>query len=251
MLCSLSSLAFGLVLPTAHVATPLARVARAHVFALTPDDAIDAAAARVIFAAKQFGSAKEAAAIAWCNEAMSSEEVTRELVNKQLELFDECLLDDSAGKCKELDMSLGELEKAMNQKASAWSKFDRAAARLRKAAAHFGTEPTAAANLFISGARREGAINPALLLQVQDDLFGACLLDETGSSERCVELQDAITAVQASIGVRGQVVSTKGFMPSPVEDADEQEGGIAPTQGFTPSTLETNIDDGNSTETPQ
>merc|ERR1712196_564181 len=62
--------------------------------------------------------------------------------------------------------------------------------------------------------RANGGANPAALLEQQVSLFGECKLEEDGSgSARCRELQDALSALQASLGGGGRVVSLRGLMP--------------------------------------
>ena len=93
-------------------------------------------------------------------------------------------------------------------------------------------------DFWTSGARSNGAANPALLLHAQEYLFGECLLDyddddETQYSSRCMELQDAIEALQASLGVRGRVVSVGALiadMPKPAAASNDE--GPPPPTGF-------------------
>ena len=77
------------------------------------------------------------------------------------------------------------------------------------AASKFGPEQKKVAAAWVSDVRASGSINPAQLLEQQVALFGECLLDEDGGgSERCQELQDALGALQAGLGVRGKIVPT-------------------------------------------
>ena len=98
------------------------------------------------------------------------------------------------------------------------SKVDRAAARVRKAAAAFGPEQKRVAELWTADVRSNCAANPTALLQGQVALFGECLLDEDGCSARCQELQESLDALQASLGIRGKIVSTRDLMPEPVRE---------------------------------
>lgn len=141
---------------------------------------------------------------------------------------------------QELDAALNALEMRLNTLSFGSAKLDRAAARVRKAARKFGPEQADAADVWLAGARTEGAANPAVLLQAQVDIFGVdidfgvdieCLLDEDGGSSLCDELADALTALQASLNIRGSVVSTRGLMPPPMGSDDNE--GPPPPDGFT------------------
>merc|ERR1719162_469791 len=105
-----------------------------------PEVAIKEAAARVVKAATRFGGAQGEAAAAWVEDATSGGAEISELIEQQLVLFDECMLDDDSGKCKELDAALNALEMRLNTLSFGSAKLDRAAARVRKAARKFGPE---------------------------------------------------------------------------------------------------------------
>ena len=114
----------------------------------------------------------------------------------QLILFEECLIDDEGGKCKELDASLSAFEAALSaapKKASpsqaledffgGGSQKERAAARVRAAAAKFGpTQKQVASDwtkkALVLGAPEDG---PTLMEQ-QLTLFGECQV----RAEQCV-----------------------------------------------------------------
>mmetsp|Transcript_11487 Transcript_11487/g.37766 ORF Transcript_11487/g.37766 Transcript_11487/m.37766 type:complete len:235 (-) Transcript_11487:451-1155(-) len=180
------------------------------------------AAMRVVAAANKFGSTQGEAAAEWVMEAMSSrsgEVDCEELLGKQLALFDECLVEDSAN-CEELDEALSSLEAQLKQGEAGpldifgQSKMDRAAARVRTAAAKFGADYGKVAEQWIADVRGSGSeVSPFALLEQQMSLFGECLLDVDdeeggGASERCEELSEALGALQLSLGVKGRVVAT-------------------------------------------
>jgi len=232
--------ALGLIVPAPLRGSPPALHAprSAHIRLCAAPDAGDirlrAAAARVVAAAEQFGSEQAEAAKAWVNEAMTAGGAASdgsELLETQLSIFDECLLDDDDGgaKCKELDAALSSLEQHLMAAASTTpaeavfavfgnSKLDRAAARVRTAASKFGPEQRKVAEAWLAEVRKTGAVNPTGLLESQVALFGECLLDEDGGIARCQELQESLNALQASLGIRGTIVSTRDLLPKPVLD---------------------------------
>jgi hypothetical protein len=202
----------------------------------TSDSAADVktdAAMRVVRAAELFGDTQADSAKAWVAEALAGKhDDTSELLEQQSALFEECIIgDDDGAKCKELDLALAGLEEHLNagRKDLADKKTDRAAARVRIAASRFGESHAAVAEAWVADAIASGAANPTLLLQTQFALFDECLIDEDGSSARCFELQEALSAFQAGLGVGGRVVSTRGFMPIPSDGAND---GPAPPNGF-------------------
>merc|ERR1719421_2715184 len=121
-------------------------------------------ASRVVLnAAEAFGPKQRAAAEAWVEDAMTTGDGAKdpsELLQAQLTLFDECLIDDDGGKCKELDAALGSLEMKLKMGKASKAKLSRASARVRKAAADFGEDERRAAEVWIAGARDSGAANP-------------------------------------------------------------------------------------------
>lgn len=192
-------------------------------------DPMQEAAARVIAAAERYGDTQGAAAAAWVEEAMSvcrGEECaidTSELFDKQMMLFEECVIED-ADMCKELDQALTDLEQQLkmgdevafdDDGAFGKSKLDRASARVRTAAAKFGPEQERIAALWVAEVRKNGSMNPFALLEQQMALFGECILDDDGGSKRCQELNQALGALQVSLGVRGKAVPTRGFNSLP------------------------------------
>lgn len=229
---ALFSSALGLIVPAPLRAPALHVSARsAHVVLCAPgagDLQLQKAAARAIAAAEQFASDQAEAVAAWVDQAMRSASDGSELLEAQLSIFEECIVDDEDGgaKCEELDAALTNLEQHLMAAASTTpaepvfavfgnSKLDRACARVRTAASKFGPEQLKAAEAWLALVRDKGAANPAGLLESQEALFGECLLDEDGCSSRCLELQESLNALQASLGIRGKIVSTKDLMPKP------------------------------------
>lgn len=247
MLTSLIALTTGFVLtPTPRGLDLIASQPRVlHVLLCVPSDdtKIQEAAARVIEAAKQFGSTQGEVAASWVEEAIAAGDAaknTSELLQRQMVLFEECLVDDDDGmaKCKELDMALTDLERMTlsgNARAFDSSKFERASARVRTAAVKFGAEQGKMAEIWVEAIRNPegGAINPAGLLEQQVLLFGECLVDDNAGPARCQALEESLNALQASIGLRGQVVSTSGLMPKP-SDKDADEGPLDDSDGPPP-----------------
>jgi len=211
--------------------------ARAVVALCSPDESegdakIKEAAARVVVAAEQFGEVHTAAAVAWIDEAMAARAAgefdASALLEKQIVLFEECLLDEDGGaKCKELDDALAGLEEQLKKDASGPvsefgnAKLDRAAARVRAAAAKFGPDHRKMADVWMADVRANRKLNPAALLEEQLALFGECLLDydDDGGPDRCKELEEALAALQAGLGVRGRVVPTGKFSSSDVSNS--------------------------------
>lgn len=206
----------------------------------TPEDAAAAkiaAAKRVVAAAECFGTAQGDAAKAWVAEALAGKADPSKLLGKQIDIFEGCIIgDDDGEKCKELDESLSRLELELNagvRFGTADGAVDRASVRVRKAAAKFGDEQAAATDKWLLGAKASGAANPALLLQAQTAMFGECMLDEDGSSTRCQDLEDALNALQASLGIGGMVVGTRGVMASMSAQTSSNDEEPPPPDGFT------------------
>jgi hypothetical protein len=233
--------ALGLVLPTVphaagrHAACLLDPRPRVTIMCASADGAADdpiaAAGSRVVEAARQFGGAQAEVAAEWVAETADGE-AADDLLTRQLALFETCVIDgddDDGAKCRELDAALGALESALKagergapaERFAALfgsSRVDRATMRLTNAAARFGDEQGMVAAAWVSGVRADGKLNPAGLLEQQHQLFGECLLDEDGTgSARCLALQDALAAFQRSLGVRGNVVSTRDLRGAEAE----------------------------------
>jgi len=196
-----------------------------------PELRVRAAAIRVVAAANKFGEAQGEAAAEWVTDAMSSrfgKVDCAALLGKQMALFEECLLDEDGGaKCKELDVALAGLEEQLKKDASGPvsefgnAKLDRAAARVRAAAAKFGPDHRKMADVWMADVRANRKLNPAALLEEQLALFGECLLDYDGDGgpARCKELEEALAALQAGLGVGGRVVPTGKFSSSDVSNS--------------------------------
>jgi hypothetical protein len=187
-------------------------------------DGLDAAARRVVDAARSFGEAQGEAAEAWVEEATSSKSADPdELLEKQLGLFEECIIrydvEDGDGQpCKELDDALGALDELLLEGPNPRdSKLDRALLRVRSAAAKIGVEEGQVAELWTEKVRAQGVADPAALLEQQHLLFSECILEEgesSGPSAKCIELQASLAALQKALGIGGRVVSTRGFSPA-------------------------------------
>lgn len=215
------SLAFVSSAPKLGIAVSVVRRPASAVVLCAAGDAkhIQEAAARVVRAAEMFGSEQGAAAAEWVGEAIRTPIAAtepEELFNKQIMLFEGCVVDDdeegSMERCKELDAALSDLDKLLFFAASKGNpKLDRALVRVKNAAAKFGDEQRRVAEVWTRQVRAEGCANPAALLEQQQLLFGQCMLEEDGSSAKCSELQVSIAALQEALGVGGRVVSTAGL----------------------------------------
>jgi hypothetical protein len=215
------SLAFVSSAPKLGIAVSVVRRPASAVVLCAAGDAkhIQEAAARVVRAAEMFGSEQGAAAAEWVGEAIRTPIAAtepEELFNKQIMLFEGCVVDDdeegSMERCKELDAALSDLDKLLFFAASKGNpKLDRALVRVKNAAAKFGDEQRRVAEVWTRQVRAEGCANPAALLEQQQLLFGQCMLEEDGSSTKCFELQVSIAALQEALGVGGRVVSTAGL----------------------------------------
>lgn len=125
----------------------------------------------------------------------------------------ECLIEDSEDSiCTELDQALTALEQHLMVRSQGDGKIDRACARVRTAAAKFGPEQENVAALWVAEMRRNESVNPLALLEQQVALFGECLLDDDGGPERCKELNEALGALQVSLGIRGKIMPTRGLV---------------------------------------
>merc|ERR1719203_1708753 len=96
------------------------------------------AAAWVVKAAEQFGERQGAEAAVWVAEAMSARSSTMdgsELLEKQMALFEECLIEDLEDSiCTELDQALTALEQHLMVRSQGDGQIDRASARVCAAA---------------------------------------------------------------------------------------------------------------------
>ena len=171
----------------------------------------DKAAAKVKAAAAKFGKVQSDAAKAWVDSVMASDEgcPTEDLLSSQLILFEECTLDDEGGKCKELDGALSAFEEALSVKLPAdatkakalleKSKKDRAAARVRAAAAKFGGAQKTFAETWTRSAVAAGASSGSLMEQTLE-LFDSCQVTADGKADpKCVALFDALDNLQVAL----------------------------------------------------
>lgn len=232
VMLSVFALSSGLTLPSpvVHGGYAVRPALRVSLCALDESSARIEAAKRVVEVAGLFGDAQKDAAKVWVVEALAGDGADAKLLlEQQMDLFDECIIgEDDGAKCKELDQALSALEGELN---AGSNSLDRAGALVRKAASKFGIDQEKAALLWTEHAKKNKASDPTLLLQSQFALFGECLLEDDGKSSRCLELQDAINALQESIGVGGMVVSTAGLMPK--DTAQSTAEGPPPPEGFT------------------
>lgn len=215
----------------------------------------EAASQRVLLAAATFGKDQGDAAADWVAKAISLDpnapRDSKSLMSSQLMFFEECLLDDDDGgaKCKELDVALTELEASIEglpqshpskQLRFGENQLDRAGARLLKAAAKFGPKRQKVAADWIkktrydrNKSRRKAAkggktvplAKSESLLAEQLKLFGECLLDESGSNMKCIELEDALTALRAALGEKltpEEVLKVYPPPPRPKPEAEER-----------------------------
>jgi len=200
---------------------------------------VKAAADAVKKVAAKFGAAQATAAKTWVDAAISSDGcVTSSLVDEQLVLFEECLLDDPGGKCKELDEALTAFETSLTDKAKPESKMilgfriggststkERAAARVRSAAAKFGKTQGQVAKDWVDKAVLLGAPEggPSLMEQ-QLALFGTCELQDDGSVDpKCVALYEALDNLQ--VVLTGSVAApTTGPVSSATSSGATQTG---------------------------
>ena len=182
---------------------------------------IKVAAAAVKKAASKFGKIQSDRAGAWVESVINSDDgcPTDSLLNEQLVLFEECLLDDEGGKCKELDAALSAFDATLavslpadatnTKKNLEKSKKMRAGARVKAAASKFGTIQKQVAEDWTTKAITIGAPKdgPSLMEQ-QLLLFGECQLTEDGKPE-CVS-PSRPRPVLATPSLRAH---TEGFAP--------------------------------------
>ena len=136
--------------------------------AISSRTAVAASSKRVVDAARKFGSAQADAAEAWVElakvYAVAGKVPSREaLLQQDVALFTDCLLDEDADKCKELDSALREILALLDtQGKGAISDFVTSvklkvvAARVRAAATPFGPEQASAAALWVQQALTDG-----------------------------------------------------------------------------------------------
>jgi len=185
---------------------------------------VEAAASAVKKVAAKFGKAQADRANAWLDTMVKhdGETPTESLLNEQLVLFEECLLDDEGGKCKELDAALTAFESALTEQPTAGEtrakanlrKFaqDRAGARVRAAASKFGTAQKAFATDWTREAVAAGATSSVLMEQTLK-LFDQCEVTADGKADpKCVALFEALDNLQ---------IALTGEVSTPAADAVE------------------------------
>jgi len=172
---------------------------------------VDKAASAVKKAAAKFGKAQSDSAKAWVDAVVASDDgcPSEGLLSDQLVLFEECMVDDEGGKCKELDSALTAFEEALavklapgasNTKANLEkSKKNRAAARVRSAAAKFGAPQKAFAETWTRDAVAAGTSSGQLMEQTLA-LFDSCSVTADGKADpKCVALFDALDNLQVAL----------------------------------------------------
>ena len=209
----------GLVIPQGVVSVrrPVARCAapRADVGSAAE---IAQAALAVKKVAARFGVTQRKAAEAWVEAAVGEGCPTTSLLEEQLQLFNECLLEDEGNKCKELDAALTEFDKALVSSPKSQqnklnldfifgSQRERSAARVKDAARAFGNVEAQAAKEWTEKLLKEGKPDddsPSLMEQ-QVLIFGECKLTPDGKPDpKCLALYEALDALQ--IALTGEVM---------------------------------------------
>jgi len=173
---------------------------------------VDKAAAAVKKAAAKFGKVQADKTNEWLSAVVASDDgcPTDGLLSEQLILFEECLLDDEGGKCKELDTALTAFGDALAQAPQAGEtrakanlrKFanDRAAARVKAAAAKFGPTQRAFAEDWTKRAITAGGPSSSSLMEETLLLFDKCAVTEDGKADpKCVALFDALDNLQVAL----------------------------------------------------
>ena len=184
------------------------------------DKALLASSKKVVMIAKRFGVAQGKGAQAWVEQAVKGGDAgTESLVNMQLALFEECALDDDSGKCKQLTAAMEEMVTAVEKRSSspffkdgilrpssfgvaiAPTAVQKAATKLRNAAAKFGPEQKAVADAWIKKAARGDLSDAAgsALLEEQITLFGECVLSEDGTPNNSQLLTEALESFQDAL----------------------------------------------------
>lgn len=193
-----------------------------------PDFDIDAAADAVKKVAAEFGDQQAKLAAAWVDAAIGSDGCpTSSLLEEQLVLFEECLVDDKDGKCKELDAALTAFETTLGPGFKLpWAK-ERAAAKVSAAAAKFGVVQQQVAKDWAKKAivLGETSDGPSLMEQ-QVLIFGECAVTEDGNPDpKCVALFEALDDLQ--VALTGKVVAPSAAAAAPAAPAAPLTG-----QGF-------------------
>ena len=208
----------GLVIPHAiSVRRPVARCAAPRADAGSAAEIAQAALA-VKKVASRFGVTQRKAAEAWVEAAVGEGCPTTSLLEEQLQLFNECLLEDEGNKCKELDAALTEFDKALASSPKSkknepnldfifGSKRERSAARVKEAARAFGNVEAQAAREWTAKLLKEGkpAEDSPSLMEQQVLIFGECKMTPDGKPDpKCVALYEALDDLQ--LALTGEVV---------------------------------------------
>lgn len=180
--------------------------------ASTEDEkAVIAASQKVTLAAKRFGPTQGKAAQAWVESAIKTGDASgSSLMQMQLQLFDECKVDDESGRCKDLSDAIEELTAAVAERRNAPkdeefklilgpTPIQEAATKLRTAATSFGPEQKAAADAWIKKITSGQETSGLGLLEEQVMLFGECVLSEGSTPSNCQALEEALAELQAAI----------------------------------------------------
>jgi len=174
------------------------------------DKALLESSMKVTMAAKRFGAMQGQAAQTWVELAIKDgDATTKNLMELQMALFEECKLDDG-GRCKDLSDAIDELTLAVVDRKNkpkpegiqfqfGATPIQAAATKLRETAALFGPEQKTAADVWIKKII-EGSENDGKgLLEEQVMLFGECVLSDGGTPSNCEQLVAAVGELQEAI----------------------------------------------------
>mmetsp|Transcript_73983 Transcript_73983/g.123556 ORF Transcript_73983/g.123556 Transcript_73983/m.123556 type:complete len:346 (+) Transcript_73983:25-1062(+) len=217
VLCGVKSHALVLMLqPTRPVPQPHVpgRALGVNCVATTDEEkALVDASQKVTLTAKAFGVKQAKAAQLWVEEAIKAgDSDSDKLMQMQLQLFEECKLDDESDRCKELSAAIEELTNAVAERKNSprSAEFDwafmtgatpiqLAATKLRECATLFGPEQKAAADVWIKKITLGKVSSGAGLLEEQVMLFGECVLSEGSTPSNCQKLEQALGELQLAI----------------------------------------------------
>jgi len=184
----------------------------------TEDKVLLASSKKVVMIAKRFGTTQGRGAQEWVEQAVKGGDArTESLISMQLALFEECSVDDTSGKCKDLTAAMeamvsavekrsqtsffkdGVLKPSSLQYAFGASPLQQAATKLRDAASKFGPEQKKAADAWIKKAAGGDFSEASSLLEEQITLFGECVLSEDGTPSNCQLLEEALGDFQEAL----------------------------------------------------
>lgn len=206
------------------------------------DKALLTSSRKVVTIAKTFGVAQGKAAQAWVEQAVQGGDArTDSLISMQLALFEECSLDDTSGKCKQLTAAMEAMTDAVEARkersdffskgilAAPWEKgaslalqfgetpIQSAANKLRGAASKFGPEQKAAADAWIKKVGSGNTSDGLSLLSEQITLFGECTLSNDGTPTNCQQLEQALEAFQDALEANNIEALTRNSAPVKAE----------------------------------